>query len=141
MANIFDASVWDIPAVPPCGTVLLVEDQELNILIGQAYLEMFGYEVDVAVNGVMACEKAARRRYEAIVMDVEMPGMDGLAATAAIRADEASRDAHHVPIVILTSHSDPGMQGLCEKAGADVVVRKPMTQQFQRVLAELTKAA
>jgi CheY-like chemotaxis protein len=141
MADIFETSVGDGPDLYPCGPVLLVEDQAPNILIGQTYLEMFGYEVDVAVNGLMACEKAAMRRYEAIVMDVEMPGMDGLAATAAIRADEASRQANHVPIVILTSHSDPRVASLCEQAGADLVVRKPMTLALQRVLAELTKAA
>ncbi len=121
--------------------VLLVEDYEGNIVVGQTYLELFGFDVDVARNGRLAVECAERTRYAAILMDVEMPEMDGLAATTRIRQTEAARKTARTPIIVLTSHLTTAIRRLCTRAGADLVLAKPMTAQIEGDLARLMAAA
>ncbi len=120
--------------------VLLVEDSEGNILVGRTYLELFGFDVDIARDGKAAVDCAGKTNYAAILMDIEMPEMDGVSATTAIRREEVARNHRRTPIVVLTSHLTNAIRHLCVRAGADLVLSKPMTSQMQGTLAQLMAA-
>jgi CheY-like chemotaxis protein len=85
----------------------LAEDNEVNQRLALTILRKRGHEVELAENGKEALAALDRRPFDIILMDVQMPEMDGMAATAAIRAQE-QHTGRHVPIVALTAHA---MQG------------------------------
>jgi hypothetical protein len=87
-------------------------------------LEVLGYSVDVAGDGVAGVAKATRSRYDAILMDVQMPRMDGYDATRAIRAQEA--DGARVPIIAMTAAAVEGERDKCLTAGMDDFLTKPL---------------
>jgi len=105
--------------------ILLVEDDDVSRLVAARLLERAGHTVTAAGNGRIALSAMDAECYDAIVMDVQMPEMDGLETTAAIRAREAST-GDHMPIVALTAYAMTGDQERCLQAGMDAYVTKPV---------------
>jgi CheY-like chemotaxis protein len=104
------------------GLILLVEDNASNILTVNEYLQDHGYTVVLAQNGLEALEKAEETLPGLILMDIQMPEMDGLEAIRRLRA--ISRFAS-TPIIALTALAMPGDRELCLQAGADEYISKP----------------
>jgi signal transduction histidine kinase/ActR/RegA family two-component response regulator len=103
--------------------LLLVEDNKVNQKVALALLGRLGYQVDLAENGLQGVEAAARQRYALILMDMQMPVMDGLTATRRIRElGGANRD---VPIVALTANAMQSDQDACHAAGMNDFLAKP----------------
>lgn len=119
----------ELPHAPPPGDarprVLLVDDYAPNALVVATYLEKFGYDYDVADNGVEAVTLARRNRYIACLMDVQMHDMDGIEATMAIRDFEHQERRPHLPIIGVTAHALSGDRERCLDAGMDEYVAKP----------------
>lgn len=113
-----------------CGRVLVAEDNEINKRIAMAYVQNLGCEVDAASNGIEVMDKVGVGRYDLILMDCQMPEMDGYAATAAIRAAEAGGD--RTPIIALTAHAMKGDRERCLDAGMDDYLTKPLDRQALR---------
>jgi len=105
--------------------VLLVDDNEQTSYVIQSMLELMNFDVDLANNGRVAVEMCSATDYAIILMDIEMPEMDGLAATKAIRDNENTDLTPPVPIVGITGHTDAGTRVLCERAGMTDVLLKP----------------
>jgi two-component system, sensor histidine kinase and response regulator len=127
------------PTEPSVGglRVLVAEDNEVNQVLAVKLLEMRGHTVVVAENGREALTALESQPFDVILMDVQMPEMDGLAATAAIRQGEMQTGAH-IPIVALTAHAMKGDRERCLEAGMDAYVTKPLrAQQLFDVLADV----
>jgi CheY-like chemotaxis protein len=105
--------------------ILLAEDHPINRRIAVAQLKELGLEADVVKNGQEAIDAYERHRYELILMDCQMPVVDGFAATRAIRAIQA-RDGGHVRIVAMTANAMEGDRNACLEAGMDDYVSKPV---------------
>ncbi len=109
--------------------ILLVEDSADNRTITLAYLEDTPHRVDIAVNGAVACEKFALERYDLVLMDRQMPIMDGLTATRAIRAWEQANGRPPTPIIALTASALKGDREMCLAAGCTAFLTKPLKQE------------
>ena len=105
--------------------VLVAEDNEVNQMLAVHLLERRGYRVDVAANGGEAVTAAAGVDYALVLMDCQMPELDGYAASRAIRDGEAG-SSRHTPIVAMTAHSMPGDRERCLAAGMDDYLAKPL---------------
>jgi PAS domain S-box-containing protein len=110
--------------LPPL-RILLAEDSLVNQRLAVGLLEQQGHEVTVANNGAEAFEAWQGRRFDLILMDVQMPEKDGFETTAAIRQRE-QRIGGHVPIVAMTAHALPDDERKCLAAGMDAYVAKPI---------------
>ncbi len=108
--------------------ILLAEDNEINQHLAANILKKRGHEVDVVENGREALRALERAPYDVILMDVQMPEMDGLAATAAIR-DREKVSGRHMPIIALTAHAMQGDRERFLAAGMDAYVSKPLRPQ------------
>jgi PAS domain S-box-containing protein len=106
------------------GRVLLAEDNPVNRQVAVAFLGRLGVEVEVAVDGLQAVEAAEREKFDLILMDLQMPEMDGIEATAAIRAREAG-GAPRTPILALTANVMPEARRAALAAGIDDFIFKP----------------
>jgi two-component system sensor histidine kinase/response regulator len=105
--------------------ILLVEDNRVNQAVATQFLVKRGHEVAVAGNGKEALEALKQQTPDVILMDVQMPEMDGLQATAAIRQDEL-KSGKHIPIIAMTAHAMSGDKERCLEAGMDGYVSKPL---------------
>lgn len=107
--------------------VLLAEDNEINEMVAVEILGRSGCEVTVVRNGLEAVEAATRGGFDVVLMDCQMPKMDGLEATRLIRKHESeSNRTTHVPIIALTANAIKGDRELCLAAGMDGYVTKPI---------------
>jgi len=105
--------------------LLLAEDNKVNQMLAVALLRKRGYDVTVADNGRQAVELVKRGDFDVVLMDVQMPEMDGFEATAAIREWEAEQ-GKRLPIIAVTAHAMEGDSKLCLDAGMDDYVSKPI---------------
>ncbi len=109
--------------------VLLVEDFEPNALIAGRYLRVFGYTYDVASNGKEAIERARTGNYFAILMDVQMPEVNGYEATRIIRENERNTGSARTPIIAMTAHAMAGDRERCLEADMDDYLAKPFRSE------------
>jgi signal transduction histidine kinase/ActR/RegA family two-component response regulator len=116
--------------------ILVVEDNEVNQRVAVRLLAKWGYETDLAVNGVQAVDASEKNRYGLILMDVQMPEMDGLEATSKIRAREAVQSAKRIPIIAMTAYAMNGDREQCLSAGMDAYISKPIEPDQLRELIE-----
>ena len=117
----------DTPA-PARRKILLAEDNRVNQVVAVRLLERRGHQVTVAANGREALEALLREPFDLVLMDVQMPEMDGLAATAAVRLREAVTGGH-LPIFAMTAHAMKGDAERCRNAGMDGYLSKPVRPQ------------
>jgi PAS domain S-box-containing protein len=106
------------------GRILLVEDNKVNQLVGTKVLENLGYTFTIANNGLEALDAFRSDTYDAILMDCQMPEMDGYEATEAIRHIEGT--AWHIPIIAMTAAAMEGDRERCMAAGMDDFITKPV---------------
>ncbi len=110
--------------------VLVVDDTVDNQNLAKRILENAGYKVDLAENGKMAIEAAMTNRYDLILMDVQMPVMDGFSATREIRALERKQNLGRTPIVALTAHAIVGYREKCLEHDMDDYITKPLKKKI-----------
>ena len=137
--------------------VLLVEDNVLNQQLAMAVLSNAGYEFSLAVDGLDALEQLSKEIFDLVLMDVQMPSMDGILATRVIRDIEAGREpadagrlsrkllralkrnvtGHHIPIIAMTAHAFKEDRDNCMNAGMDYYLTKPFKpEEINRVVAQ-----
>jgi CheY-like chemotaxis protein/HPt (histidine-containing phosphotransfer) domain-containing protein len=108
-------------------TILLAEDNLVNRMVAKAMLEKAGHRVEVAGNGIEALERVLQGGVDLVLMDVQMPEMDGVEATRRIRASQDP--GARVPIVALTAHAYGEEEARCREAGMDAFLSKPFHAQ------------
>ena len=106
--------------------VLVVEDNPVNRKVAGRLLERRGHVVRYAENGAEALERLREEPVDLVLMDIQMPEMDGLEATRRIRAGEVGEELAHVPIVALTAHVSEDDRRRCQEAGMDAFLTKPV---------------
>ncbi|CAN5574024.1 response regulator [soil metagenome] len=110
------------------GRVLVVEDNQINQIVARGFLEALGYTVDTADDGEDALVKIARRSYDAVLMDVQMPRLDGYATTRVVRREEtAAGGGHRLPVIAVTATAVAGEREKCLSAGMDDFITKPLS--------------
>jgi CheY-like chemotaxis protein len=105
--------------------ILLVEDNPVNQKLAQRAIEKMGHSITLAGNGVRAVEACTSGRFDLILMDLQMPEMDGIEATARIREAEQGT-GRHTPIIAMTAHAMHGDRDQCIRAGMDDYISKPV---------------
>ncbi|MEM7200976.1 MAG: ATP-binding protein [Planctomycetota bacterium] len=116
--------------------VLVAEDSPVNQEVTASMLQLHGCHVDLVTNGEDAVDAVRHRGYHVVLMDWQMPGLDGLAATARIRAAEAAEGRQATPIVALSARAMPRDDQQCLEAGADGYLSKPFSEgQLLEILA------
>jgi CheY-like chemotaxis protein len=111
------------------GKILLVEDNPLNQEVTLGMLSVLGCDADVAGNGQEALDAIAAKRYDLVLMDCQMPVLDGYAATRALRTREKESGGGHLRVVALTANALHGDSDACLAAGMDGYLSKPFTIQ------------
>jgi len=118
---------------PRCFDVLLVEDLEENVALAATRLKQQGHRVSVAEDGLKAVNACLQDRFDVVLMDVQMPVMDGVEATRRIRQNEADNDLAAVPIIAMSASVLESDQSICRAAGMNGFVGKPV--DFARLFA------
>lgn len=117
--------------------ILLAEDCEVNQEVAVGLLELRGHEIAVANDGRQAIALMKQNHFDLVLMDVEMPEMDGLEATRAIRRWETAK-GRYTPIIAMTAHAIRGFQETCTDAGMDAYLAKPVDPEKLYQLVEKT---
>ncbi len=129
-----DKEVGSTQAVASRLRVLVAEDNPINQKVATSMLKKIGCETDIAGNGHEAVECCRKKHYDMVLMDCQMPEMDGFEATETIRAEE--HGAQHMPIVAMTAHAMPSDRERCLAAGMDDYLTKPISvEQLRAVIA------
>jgi len=110
----------------PGGRILLVEDNQVNQAVALAMLAKAGYRADVAANGREALEALERVAYDLVLMDCQMPEMDGFAATRKLRSPDSTALNRNVPVIAMTANAMLGDRERCMAAGMDDYISKPI---------------
>ncbi len=133
------AGIQQPPAVSAsaCLDVLLVEDMPVNLKLATHLLGRLGHRVSVAENGAVALARTAEQRFDVVLMDMQMPIMDGLRATRAIRAREAEVGGPRQCIVAMTANAMAGDRERCLESGMDGYLSKPIDRV--RLVAEIDR--
>jgi CheY-like chemotaxis protein/HPt (histidine-containing phosphotransfer) domain-containing protein/HAMP domain-containing protein len=119
--------------------ILLVDDNDVNLLVAGGMLGALGHRFVSAAGGAEAVETFKKRRFDAVLMDCRMPGMDGFEATRIIREWESQQGLEPTPIIALTAHALQGDRELCLAAGMSDYLSKPFKmEQLDSVLSENT---
>lgn len=130
-------------STPLSAHVLLVEDNDINQMVAEDLLSDLNITCDIAENGQEALDKlrAQPEAYALVLMDCEMPIMDGFSATQAIRNQEAGTEVAKIPIVAMTAHAMEGDREKCLQAGMTEYLAKPIdVEALQRVLQQCLSA-
>jgi signal transduction histidine kinase/DNA-binding response OmpR family regulator len=106
--------------------ILLVEDNRTNQVVAQSMLKQLGYSADIAANGSEALVALARTPYDLVLMDCQMPEMDGYQATEAIRDPGSTVRNHAIPVIAMTANAMKGDRERCLQAGMDDYLSKPI---------------
>ncbi|MCF7935884.1 MAG: response regulator [Synergistales bacterium] len=109
--------------------VLLVDDNQFNRKLAQKLLERWALEIGVASDGREALEKLEREHFDAVLMDIQMPRMDGLTATRALRSREQQRGDRHTTVIAMTANAYEEDRRTCLKAGMDSYISKPLKRR------------
>lgn len=122
-------------------SVLLVEDDEISRTLGKILVEKMGYHITLATNGSEGIEAYKRKPFDLILMDINMPEMDGLSATQAIRQiEEHSLNGVHTPIIAMTAFAIKGDRDRFLGAGMDDYISKPIDlTELQRLIFKYTQ--
>jgi CheY-like chemotaxis protein len=124
------------PRPGPGFNILLAEDNVVNQMVARGILQKLGHRVVLAENGKQAVESVDRETFDAILMDVQMPEMDGFEATAAIRKKQ-SRTGTYTPIIAMTAHAMEGDRERCIDAGMDDYISKPIRSAVLHEVLEM----
>jgi signal transduction histidine kinase/DNA-binding response OmpR family regulator len=141
--SVLTASSAPAGAAPPARTlrILVAEDNAVNQRLATRLLEKRGHQVVVAGNGCEALAALGEDTFDLVLMDIQMPEMDGMEATAKIREKEELAGGH-LPIVALTAHAMKGDEDLCLAAGMDGYLTKPIhPQELDMVLTKFLRLA
>ncbi len=114
--------------------ILLVEDVKINMIVAMNMIRSLGHEVDVAENGIKALEALRKKRYDLVLMDCQMPEMDGYECTTILRTPEGGVLDPGVPVVALTAHAMAGDRDKCLEAGMDDYLTKPIDAEQLRAM-------
>jgi CheY-like chemotaxis protein len=117
--------------------ILVVDDNEANRLVAGLMLEMLGFTYDEVCSGRLALDRIAKNHYDAILMDVQMPELDGLETTRRIRIREKDHNFSPMPIIATTADTAKIHKRKCIDAGMNGFMVKPYTSTY---LAEMIKA-
>ena len=118
--------------------ILVAEDNKVNQVVVKRILEKSGHRVSIVENGRQALDAIAAETFDLVLMDVQMPVLDGLQATARLRARESAEGLPRLPVVALTAHAMVGDRERCLESGADEYVTKPINAgQLHEVMGNL----
>jgi len=117
--------------------ILVVEDNVVNRLVITSFLDEIDCKISYAENGQIAIDKFEQQRADLILMDINMPVMDGITATENIRNIERKEKIPHTPIVAVTAHDDEDHRLRCNMAGMDGFVAKPITGENIKSIVSL----
>ena len=118
----------DLPRLPRKLNLLIVEDNPVNQVVIQRMLEKMAHGTEIAANGKIAVALATTGKFDAVLMDVQMPEMDGLTATKKIREYEKNSGVR-IPIIAMTAHAMKGDKERCLDSGMDAYVAKPVSRK------------
>ncbi len=120
--------------------ILIAEDNEVNLKVIKIILANCGWQFDIAQDGNEAVEKYNSERYDLVLMDCQMPRMDGIEATNRIRQIETLAQMSRTPIVAMTANAMKGDREKCLAAGMDDFLSKPFkSQEFKTKISEWTR--
>jgi CheY-like chemotaxis protein/HPt (histidine-containing phosphotransfer) domain-containing protein len=135
------AARGSVPEERPGMKILLAEDNATNRVLATRLLEKHGHTIVTAENGRQAIDILERQKFDAVLMDLQMPEMDGLEAIHAIREKEKTKGGH-LPIIALTAHAMKGDRERCLAAGADDYITKPIrTRELFAALERVVKTS
>ncbi|GAB7022383.1 PAS domain-containing hybrid sensor histidine kinase/response regulator [Salidesulfovibrio brasiliensis] len=128
-SSIAPPAISSLPEPTKRLSVLLADDNEDNKQVIKAFLDRIGHDLTVVNNGREALEALRRQHYDAVLMDVEMPVMNGIDATRHIRGGEAGEEASSTSIIAMTAHAQSGTKEECKEAGMDDYLTKPVSMR------------